>query len=58
MKLPLIFCFVYSKDEEDKISLREVWQFYYPEDLETSDAETETGIRESDEAMNDYISNN
>ena len=35
-------------DEEDE-------QFYYPECLETFDAETETGITESREAIDDFI---
>ena len=30
-------------------------QFYYPEDLETFDPETETGITESREAIDDFI---
>ena len=28
---------------------------YYPEELETSDVETETGIRESQEVIDDFI---
>ena len=39
-------------DEEDKHSPSE---FYYPEDVETFDAETETGITESQEAIDDFI---
>ena len=39
-------------DEEDEHSPS---QFYYPEDLETFDAETETGITESQEAIDDFI---
>ena len=39
-------------DEEDEHSPSE---FYYPEDLETFDAETETGITESQEAIDDFI---
>ena len=39
-------------DEEDKHSPSE---FYYPEDLETFDVETETGITESQEAIDDFI---
>ena len=35
-------------DEEDE-------QFYYAEDLETFDAETETGITQSREAIDDFI---
>ena len=30
-------------------------EFYYPEDLETFDVETETGITESQEAIDDFI---
>ena len=30
-------------------------QFYYPEDLETFDVETETGITKSQEAIDDFI---
>ena len=41
-----------KSDEEDKHSPS---QFYYPEDLETLDAETETGITESQEAIDDFI---
>ena len=39
-------------DEEDEHSPSE---FYYPEDVETFDAETETGITESQEAIDDFI---
>jgi len=39
-------------DEEDEYSPSE---FYYLEDLETSDVETETGISESQEAIDDFI---
>ena len=39
-------------DEEDEHSPCE---FYYPEDLETFDVETETGITESQEAIDDFI---
>ena len=39
-------------DEEDEHSQSE---FYYPEDLETFDVETETGITESQEAIDDFI---
>ena len=42
-------------DEENKYLLSEFWQFYCPEDLEASDVETETGIRKSQEAINDFI---
>ena len=38
---------VYNTDEEVEYSRGE---FYYPEDLETSNVETETGIGESHEA--------
>jgi len=39
-------------DKEDEYSPSE---FYYLEDLETSDVETETGISESQEAIDDFI---
>ena len=39
-------------NEEDEHSPRE---FYCPEDLETFNAETETGITESQEAIDDFI---
>ena len=39
-------------DKEDQHSPSE---FFYPEDLETFDAETETGITESQEAIDDFI---
>ena len=39
-------------DEEDEHSPSE---FYYPEDLETFDVQTETGITESQEAIDDFI---
>ena len=32
--------------------------FYYPEDLETFDAETKTGIIESQEGIDDFITHN
>ena len=32
-------------------------EFYYPEDLETSNVETETGIGGSQEAIHDFILN-
>ena len=38
-------------DEEDEHSPSE---FYYPEDLETFHVETETGITESQEAIDDF----
>ena len=39
-------------DEEAKHSPSEI---HYPEDLETFDVETETGITESQEAIDDFI---
>ena len=39
-------------DKEDQHSPSE---FFYPEDLETFDVETETGITESQEAIDDFI---
>ena len=53
-KLPkrLIFYRPYDKSEEDEISRSE---FYYPEDLETSNVETESGTGESQEAIDDFI---
>ena len=42
-------------DEEDEYSSSKFWQFYYLEDLEMSDVETETGIRESHAAKDDFI---
>ena len=42
----------YSKNEEDEYSRSE---FYYPEDLETSNVKTKSGIGESREAMDDFI---
>ena len=39
-------------DEEDG---RSPSVFYYPEDLETFDAETETGIFESQEDIDDFV---
>ena len=39
-------------DEEDEHSPIEL---YYPEDLETFDVETEAGITESQEAIDDFI---
>ena len=45
--------FEFSKmDEEDEHSPSE---FYYPEDLETFDVESETGITERQEAIDDFI---
>ena len=42
----------FTKDDGDKYSRSE---FYHPEDLEMSNVETETGIRESQEAIDDFI---
>ena len=39
-------------DEEDEYSPTE---FYYPKDREISDVETETGISEGQEAIDDFI---
>ena len=39
-------------DEEDEHSPSE---YYYPKDLETFDTETETGLTESQEAIDDFI---
>ena len=39
-------------DEEDEHSPSE---YYYPEDLETFNTETETGFTESQEAIRDFI---
>ena len=53
-KLPktLIFYRAYNKNEEDEYSRSE---FYYPEDLETSNVKTESDIGEGREAMDDFI---
>ena len=53
-KLPkrLIFYRAYNKNEEDEYSRSE---FYYPEDLETSNVKTKSGIGASREAMDDFI---
>ena len=53
-KLPkrLIFYRAYNKNEEDEYSQSE---FYYPEDLETSNVKTQSGIGQSREAIDDYI---
>ena len=48
----MIFHRVYNKDEKDEYSRRE---FYYPEDLETSNVKTKSGIGESRKAMDDFI---
>ena len=53
-KLPkrLIFYRAYNKNEEDEYS----WgKFYYPEDLETSNVKTQSGIGEIREAIDDFI---
>ena len=42
-------------DKDDKYSSSGSLQFYYLEGLETSDVETETGIRETQEATDDFI---
>ena len=39
-------------DDEDEYSPRE---FYHPDDLETRNVETETGIDESQEVTDDFI---
>jgi len=39
-------------DEEEQYSSSE---FYYPEGVEKSDVKTETGIRESQKAIDDFI---
>ena len=58
MKLPEeakkieFFSEISKMDEEDEHSPSE---FYYPEDVETFDGETETGITESQEAIDDFI---
>ena len=54
MKLPkrLIFYRAYDNNEEDEFSRSE---FYYPEDLKTSNVETKSGIGESQEAIGDFI---
>ena len=47
-----MFYRAYNKNEGDQYSRSE---FYYPEDLETSNVETESGIGESLEAIDDFI---
>ena len=42
----------FFRNYKDEHSLSE---FYYPEDLETFDVETETGITESQEAIDNFI---
>ena len=51
-KIEIFSEFSHKMDEEDK---RSPSQVYYPEDLETFDTETETGIAESQEAIDDFI---
>ena len=53
-KLPkrLIFYRAYNKNEEDEFSRSE---FYYPEDQETSNVKTESGISESREVIDDFM---
>ena len=53
-KLPkrLLFNRAYNKNEEDEYSRSE---FYYAEDLETSNVGTESGVGERLEAIYDFI---
>ncbi len=55
-KLPnrLIFYRAYNRDEENEYSPSEFLS-YYPKDQKTSDVETETGITESQEAIDNFI---
>ena len=39
--------------KEDKYSASEFWQWYYPEDM--SDVESETGMKESHDATDDFV---
>ena len=48
----MIFYRAYDKNGEDEFSRSE---FYYPEDLEASNVETESGISDSQEAIDDFI---
>ena len=48
----MIFYRAYNKNEKDEYSRSE---FYYPEDLETCNVETESGIGESREPIGDFI---
>lgn len=48
--LRLIFYGAFNMDEQYSSS-----EFYYPKGFETSDVKTETGIRESQEAIDDFI---
>ena len=50
--LRLIFYRAYKMDEEEEYSPREI---YYPEDLETSNVEIETGTCESREVIDNFI---
>ena len=56
-KLPkrLIFCKACNMDEKDKYSPSEFRQFYYSEDVETSNVETATGISKSQDTIDNYI---
>ena len=47
----MTFYRAYNKNEEDEFSRSE---FYYPEDVETSNAETESGFGDQ-EAIDDFI---
>ena len=53
----LIFLKAYNIDKEEKYSPSDFWQVYYDnlEDLETSNVETETRIRETQEAIDYFI---
>ncbi len=55
-KLPhrLIFYSAYNMDKGNEYSSNEFFM-YYPKDRETSDVETETGITERQEAIDDFI---
>ena len=48
----MTFYRAYNKNEEDEFSRSE---FYYPEDVETSNAETESGFGENQNAIDDFI---
>ena len=47
----------YRANNMDKVDEYSPSEFYYPEDLETSNVETETGNGGSQEAINDFILN-
>ena len=47
----MIFYRAYNKNEEDEHSRSE---FFYPEDLETSNVKTQSGIGEIREAIDDF----